>query len=399
MGVFSGSTNIVVIESGTVKYTHSAAPTAITRYAINYDTQNVRYYIDGTQVYVTPRPLFGNLFLDASIYTQGAGFINVVFGPLAAPSVAFNDLFGDRLTGSMITAPGTMSLINVKKNLFGRIPVQNNRMFLNDGLSPGAQVILTQLDTTNGTLQCGYFPFLGGIGGNKINTILPYKNATVTAETKLRIMFYQCRTTNSFTDLNTYYGTYVANNYFQYGYPSVNSYTNNGGITISYSAVNAAQSTYLPLPETLIGYSAVITIPAGGGLSTIGHTQMYDADGNTGFYLPDGMLMMVVEFESTNSTTGTWGRLAKTPTLVTFDVLNCSPNWTNATLSTQGLYTSKVHCLQGGGFKTVAQGGMSSNLPPQTITTAELAAIFGGTNTVYGSTAAFAPLSTMVTFA
>jgi hypothetical protein len=84
LGVYSGSTNIVVIESGTVVYTHSAAPTETTRYSINYDTQNVRYYIDGVEVYVTARPLFGNLFMDASIYTQGAGFINVVFGPVGA---------------------------------------------------------------------------------------------------------------------------------------------------------------------------------------------------------------------------------------------------------------------------------------------------------------------------
>jgi hypothetical protein len=80
LGVYSGSTNIVAIESGTVVYTHSSAPTASTRYLINYDLQNVRYYIDGLLVHTTARTEFGLLFLDAAIFTQGAGFTGVVIG-------------------------------------------------------------------------------------------------------------------------------------------------------------------------------------------------------------------------------------------------------------------------------------------------------------------------------
>lgn len=80
IGVYSGSTNIVVIESGTVVYTHGSAPISTTRYLINYDIQNVRYYIDGTLVHTTSRSELGTLFMDAAIYTQGAGFSNVSFG-------------------------------------------------------------------------------------------------------------------------------------------------------------------------------------------------------------------------------------------------------------------------------------------------------------------------------
>jgi hypothetical protein len=80
MGVYSGSTNIVVIESGTVVYTHGSAPTSTTRYLINYDIQNVRYYIDGTLVHTTSRSELGTLFMDVAVYTQGAGFSNVSFG-------------------------------------------------------------------------------------------------------------------------------------------------------------------------------------------------------------------------------------------------------------------------------------------------------------------------------
>jgi collagen type VII alpha len=80
LGVYSGSTNIVAIESGTVVYTHSSAPTASTRYLINYDLQNVRYYIDGLLVHTTARAEFGLLFLDAAIFTQGAGFTGAIIG-------------------------------------------------------------------------------------------------------------------------------------------------------------------------------------------------------------------------------------------------------------------------------------------------------------------------------
>jgi hypothetical protein len=80
LGVYSGSTNIVVIESGSVVYTHGSAPTLTTRYLINYDIQNVRYYIDGTLVHTTSRSELGTLFLDAAVYTQGGGFGNVTFG-------------------------------------------------------------------------------------------------------------------------------------------------------------------------------------------------------------------------------------------------------------------------------------------------------------------------------
>jgi hypothetical protein len=80
IGVYSGSTNIVVIESGTVKYTHSSAPTSSTRYLINYDLENVRYYIDGLLVHTTARVELGLLYLDCAIYTQDAGFTGVVFG-------------------------------------------------------------------------------------------------------------------------------------------------------------------------------------------------------------------------------------------------------------------------------------------------------------------------------
>jgi hypothetical protein len=80
LGVYSGSTNIVAIESGTVVYTHGSAPTLTTRYLINYDIENVRYYIDGALVHTTARAELGTLFLDAAVYTQGAGFGNVTFG-------------------------------------------------------------------------------------------------------------------------------------------------------------------------------------------------------------------------------------------------------------------------------------------------------------------------------
>jgi hypothetical protein len=273
-------------------------------------------------------------------------------------------------------------------------------MFLSDNTSPGTNTALSTIDATNGTILCSWFPFLGGIGGNKINTILPYKNSNVTAETKLRIMFYQCAETTLFDELNAYYGTYVANNYFNYGLPSTNTFVNNLGSTVNYSAANASASWYLPLPTTLIGYSAIITIPAGQGNQTIGHTQMYDADGNAGFYLPDGMLMMMIEIETTNIAVGTFGRIGKTPTTVAFDVLNCSPNWSNTVAAYTGYQVSKRTLLNGGSFKAISQGGMSSYTPPTTITTAELAAMFGPPvgegNYLTGTSAA--PLHTMVTF-
>jgi hypothetical protein len=293
-----------------------------------------------------------------------------------------------------------MALINVKKNLFGRTPQTGNRMFLSDNTSPGTQTALSTIDATNGTILCSWFPFLGGIGGNKINTILPYKASAVTAETKLRIMFYQCADSTLFNELNAFYGTYVPNNYFQYGLPSTNTYVTNVGSTVNYNAANASASWYLPLPTTLIGYSAIITIAAGAGNQTIGHTQMFAADGSNGFFLPDGNIMMMVEIESTNIAVGTFGRIGKTPTTVAFDVLNCSPNWTNTVGAYTGYQVSKRALLNGGSFKSVPQGGMSSYTPPQTITTAELAAMFGpptGEGNYLSGTSA-APLHTMITF-
>jgi hypothetical protein len=125
---------------------------------------------------------------------------------------------------------------------------------------------------------------------------------------------------------------------------------------------------------------------------------MYAADGTTGFYLPDGNIVMVVEMESTNSNVGTFGRLQKAAVRTGVDTLNCSPNWTNANNTYYGVNFNKANCLNGGSFKTVAQGGMSSYLPPATITTAELAAMFGGPGPAYGSTNTTAALHTMVTF-
>jgi hypothetical protein len=283
--------------------------------------------------------------------------------------------------------------------MFGRVPVQNNRMFLSDSTSPGT-LVTPGLNTTNGSLIFSYFPFLGGIGANKINTILPYKNTTVTAETKLRIIFYRCTETTLFDELAPIYGGYTANNYFQAGFPSAGaqSFTNNDGITRGYDNLNASNSTYIPLPKTLVGYSAVITIAAGSGNQTIGHTQMYDAAGNEGFYLPDGMYMMVTEIESTNAAVGTFGRISKVPSITSQNLFNCSPNWTNQTYSLYGITVNKGECLNGGGFKTLVQGGMSSYTPPTTITTAELAAIFGGVITNYSSFNTHSALHTMITF-
>jgi hypothetical protein len=239
-------------------------------------------------------------------------------------------------------------------------------------------------------------PFIGGIGGNKINTILPYKANAVTAETKMRVMFYQGSNSTLFTQLNAFYGTYVPNNFFQNGFPSINTYVNNIGSTVSYSAQNAQYSHYFPLPQTLIGYSAVITIQPS---VAIGHTQMYAADGTTGFYLPDGNIVMVVEMESTNANVGTFGRLQKAAVRTGIDTLNCSPNWSNLNNTYYGVNFNKANCLNTGSFKTVGQGGMSSYLPPATITNAELAAMFGGPGPAYGTTNTTAALHTMVTFA
>jgi hypothetical protein len=239
-------------------------------------------------------------------------------------------------------------------------------------------------------------PFIGGIGGNKINTILPYKASNVTAETKMRVMFYQGANSTLFTELNAFYGTYVPNNFFQNGFPTINTYVNNLGNTVSYSAQSAQYSHYFPLPQTLLGYSAVITIAAGTG--SIGHTQMFAPDGSNGFFLPDGNVCMVIEMESTNATVGTFGRIAKGPVVTGIDTLNCSPNWSNQNNQYYGVNFNKSHCLNGGAFKTVAQGGMSSYIPPSTITTAELAAMFGGQGPAYNNSITTAALHMMVTF-
>jgi hypothetical protein len=308
------------------------------------------------------------------------------------------DIFGTRIGGLASPAGNITNLMNLKKNLFGRVPQTGNRMFLSDSGSPGVQTAFT-VDATHGTLQFSWMPFIGGLSGNKINTILPYKASVVTAETKFRIMFYQGADSTLFSSLNAFYGTYVPNNYFQAGYPSTNTYVNNLGSTVNYTAANCSASAYFPLPQTLIGYSAIITIAAGSGNQTIGHTQMYAADGSNGFFMPDGNVCMVIEMESTNATVGTFGRLQKTPVLIGLDALNCSPNWTNTNTTYYGVNFNKANCLNGGSFKTVAQGGMSSYLPPATITIAELAAMFGGPGPTYNTAATWAALHTMVTFA
>jgi hypothetical protein len=353
-----------------------------------------------TGTYLNPS-YFAGATSGMPLYTGGGsvGWKNVVFGPSGVSSLAFGDLYGDRLTGAMVTTPGTVSLINIKKNMLGRVPVQNNRMFLSDSTSPGT-LVTPGLNTTNGSLIFSYFPFLGGIGANKINTILPYKASTVTADTKLRVMFYQCTETTSFSQLVPLYGSYVANNYFQSGFPSTNTYVNQLGASVNYTAGNANASLYTPLPKTLLGYSSVITILAGQGNQTMGHTQMFAADGTNGFFLPDGLIMMVVEMESTNATVGTFGRINKLNTITTPSILNCSPNWTNTTTNYYGVNLNKANCIQGSAFKMVSDGGMSSYTPPTTISDAELAAIFGGPGR-NSPTSSFnwASLQLMVTFA
>jgi hypothetical protein len=306
------------------------------------------------------------------------------------------DILGTRLGGMAMPFSSATNVINLKRNLFGRVPVAGNAMFLSDGNSPGNVTTLTT-DATHGTLQFSWMPLIGGIGSNKINTILPFKGSPVTDETKMRVMFYQATNTTLFTELNAFYGTYVPDNFFQYGFPVTNTYVNNAGSTVNYSSQSALSSHYFPLPKTLLGYSAVITIAAGGG--SIGHTQMYAADGTPGFYLPDGNIIMAIEIESTNANTGAFGYLAKAPISTVIDVLNCSPNWTNTNNQYYGVNFNKSHCLSGGAFKTVAQGGMSSYLPPATITNAELAAMFGGPGTPYdANNSSLSALHLMVTF-
>ncbi len=308
------------------------------------------------------------------------------------------DILGTRLGGLAGATANVTTLMNLKRNLFGRVPQTGNRMFLSDSGSPGTLTAFI-VDPTYGTLQFSWMPFIGGISGNKINTILPYKSSTVTATTKFRIMFYQASDSTLFSSLNAFYGTYVPDNYSQSGYPAVNTYVNNLSSTVSYSAANCTASTYFPLPQTLLGYSAIITIEAGSGNQTIGHTQMYAPDGSNGFYLPDGNIVMAVEMESTNATVGTFGRLQKTPSVIGINALNCSPSWTNSNTIYYGINFNKSHCLNGGAFKTVAQGGMESYLPPSTITIAELAAMFGGPGALYSTLSNWAALHTMVTFA
>lgn len=317
----------------------------------------------------------------------------------AGATVTDIDIIGSRIAGLAMSTAVSTNVINLERNLFGRIPQTGNRTVLSDGSTLGTQTAFT-CDATHGTLQFSWMPFVGGISNYKINTILPYKNSTVTAETKLRIMFYQGANSTLFTQLNAFYGTYVPTNFFQNGFPSTNTYVNNLGNTVNYTAQNCQYSHYYTLPQTLIGYSAIITIPAGQGNQTMGHTQMYSADGSLGFYMPDGNIVMVVEMESTNSSVGTFSRIAKAPIATGVDTLNCSPNWSNINTTYYGVNLSKANCLNGGSFKTVAQGGMSTYNPPQTITIAELAAIFGsnGANSPLTSQN-WAGLNTMITFA
>jgi hypothetical protein len=309
------------------------------------------------------------------------------------------DIIGSRIGGLAMATAASTNVINLKRNLFGRVPQTGNRTILSDGVTTGTNTTFT-CNSTYGSLQFSWMPFIGGISGYKINTILPYKNSTVTAETKLRIMFYQGSNSTLFNDLNTYYGTYVPTNYFENGFPTTNTYVNNLGSTVNYTAQNCQYSHYYSLPQTLIAYSAIITIAAGSGNLTMGHTQMYAADGSTGFYMPDGNIVMVVEMESTNSAVGTFNRLTKAPIAMGVDTLNCSPNWSNLNSTYYGVNLAKSNCLNGGSFKTVGQGGMSSYNPPATITIAELAAMFGSNGPSSPATSAnWAALTTMITFA
>ena len=368
-----------------------------------------RFTVTGITVSVGAYVAFGVTYLnggysfngghDVIVIVQSAGIAGSSGSSgTAGSTVTEVDILGTRLGGLAGATANTTNLMNLKRNLFGRVPQTGNRMFLSDSGSPGTQTAFT-VDTTYGTLQFSWMPFIGGIGGNKINTILPYKASTAIAATKFRIMFYQASNSTLFNELNAFYGTYVPNNYYESGYPAVNTYTNNIASVVSYSAANCAASGYFPLPQTLLGYSAVITIAAGSGNQTIGHTQMYAPDGSNGFYLPDGNVCMVIEMESTNAGVGTFGRLQKTPTVIGINALNCSPNWTSVNTTYYGVNFNKANCLSGGSFKTVGQGGMESYLPPSTITTAELAAMFGGPGPAYSTLPNWAALHTMVTFA
>jgi hypothetical protein len=309
---------------------------------------------------------------------------------------SFLETFGNSFIGRGFY--NIYGMYNFASRLMGRVPQSGNRMLLNS--NTGLTQVQPTIDTTYGTMIWSWMPMLG-LSPYKIQTILPYKGSTTTADCKVRIMFYKCYDITQFASLNAYYGTYVPNNFFQNGYPSINSYTNKLSASVAYSGQNAQYSQYFPLPYQLLGYSAVITVPAGQGNQTIGHTQMYDASGNPGFYLTDGNVMMVVEYESTNAAIGTFGRLTSVPVQTVPDALNCSPNWSSISNGYYGAVTNKQWFLNTSSFKTVAEGGMSSYTPPSTITMAELATIFGGNHggsLIYSTTNAASGLHTMITF-
>jgi hypothetical protein len=89
-----------------------SAYTLSTVFQIIYDGVNVRYFLDGVVQRTVARALGSNLYLDSSIYTSGASFTNVVFGPFNGEGL----VAGSTTLNNVLTA-GPPGVINGNSNL------------------------------------------------------------------------------------------------------------------------------------------------------------------------------------------------------------------------------------------------------------------------------------------
>ena len=197
-------------------------------------------------------------------------------------------------------------------------------------------------------------------------------------------MIYDTYPMSKFDDLVSIFGTYSPTNNpsFSQGFSgAMNSYTNKASATILYGSQRASTAFQIPMPRNLVGYSSVITIPAGSTAAISGN--LFDKDGNAGIIFADGIYSIFIEIESTNASVGNFNKATYTPLFLSIQPLHPSPNLTANSGNYYGSHITKEHLPLASPFLTTAEGGMSTYLPPQTISDNDLVAIFGSVNTTY----------------
>lgn len=144
---YSALGTLYIFEEGVSQGTFGTYTTS-TVLTITYDGVNVRYWVDGSNVRTVARAIGLPLYLDSSIYQLGAGFANLVFGPMGEKGVDVDSSLYTLLTttssisGSLINDINTRALDTNVVHITGNESISGIKTFANQ-IKSGERTLIT----------------------------------------------------------------------------------------------------------------------------------------------------------------------------------------------------------------------------------------------------------------